>query len=53
MEIFNKICGKNTILSYELENMQPNLYPLDYSVFCSHLWKFIDIKLDIGWFFCL
>lgn len=50
MEISNKKeCGRNTILSHELENMWQNLYPLD----CDHLWKFIGIKLDARWFFCL
>lgn len=53
MEIFNKKCGENTILSHELENMRQNLYPLDYTIFCDHLWKFMGIKLDTGWFFCL
>lgn len=54
MEIFNKKeCNRNTILSHELENMWQNLYPLDYTVFCDHLWKFIDNKLDTRWFFCL
>lgn len=53
MEIFNKKCGKNTILSHELENMGHNLYPLDYTVFRDHLWKFIGIKLEIGCCFYL
>lgn len=45
MEIFNKKeYDRNTILSHELENMWQNLYSLDYTVFCEHLWKFIVIK---------
>lgn len=53
MEIFNKKeCGRNIILSHELENVAKS-YPLDYMVFCDHLWKFIGIKLDTGCFFCV